>query len=173
MREIQLNELRPALDQFSKTHQGWMAALQDSDEVVKQTEARDLPLLGISADSHDGENDIVIMLGDRPERHVTHVIHRPAHVRIEDHLEGKEETIDIERRGGGHITLRCYQSTGSARMDEVSGSGVYPMSRPEGASPNAPLQGEMSWGQGERGAEGYFDHGDSELTLRDVKKTGK
>src|SRR5581483_7961124 len=105
MREIQLNELRPALDQFSKTHQGWMAALQDSDEVVKQTEARDLPLLGISADSHDGENDIVIMLGDRPERHVTHVIHRPAHVRIEDHLEGKEETIDIERRGGG--TSRC------------------------------------------------------------------
>lgn len=169
MREIQLNELRPALDEFSKAHQGWMTALQDSDEVVKQTESRDLPLLGISADAHDGENEIVIMLGDQPDRHVTHIVSKPAHVCIDEHLDGKEGTIAIERRGGGHVTLRCYQSTGTGRMDEVSGSGVYPMSSPEGASQNAPLQGEMSWGQGERGAEGYFDHGDSELSFSKEK----
>lgn len=37
------------------------------------------------------------------------------------------------------------------------------MSEAEDASPDAPLQGEMSWGQGDRGAEGYNDSGDSEL----------
>lgn len=169
MREIQLNELRPALDDFSKTHRGWMAALQDSDDVARHTEARELPLVGVTANDHDGENDVVIMLGEQPDRHVTHIVSKPTHVRIDDHLEGKEETIDIERRGGGHVTLRCYQSTGTGRMDEVSGSGVYPMSTPQGASPNALLQGEMSWGQGARGAEGYFDHGDSELNLSKKK----
>ncbi len=41
-------------------------------------------------------------------------------------------------------------------------TGVYPLSASEGASPDAPVEGEMAWGQGKRGAEGYFDSGDSE-----------
>ena len=53
---------------------------------------------------------------------------------------------------------------GKGRRDETGRSGVYPMSASEGASPDAELQGEGSWGQGERGAAGYEDHGDSEAT---------
>ena len=50
---------------------------------------------------------------------------------------------------------------GVGRREDVRGSGVYPASGPlpEG---DAPYHGEASWGQGERGAEGYEDHGDSE-----------
>jgi hypothetical protein len=51
---------------------------------------------------------------------------------------------------------------GKGRRDETGRSGVYPMSAPEGASPDAELQGEASWGQGDRGAVGYEDHGDFE-----------
>jgi hypothetical protein len=51
---------------------------------------------------------------------------------------------------------------GRGRRDETGHSGVYPMSAPEGASPDAELQGEASWGQGDRGAAGYEDHGDFE-----------
>lgn len=53
---------------------------------------------------------------------------------------------------------------GQGRTDEVGGSGVYPASGPL-PDENAPAQGMASWGQGERGAAGYEDHGNSELDL--------
>lgn len=51
---------------------------------------------------------------------------------------------------------------GVGRREEPGHTGVYPMSSPEGANPDAPLQNENAWGQGERGAAGYQDSGDSE-----------
>jgi CheY-like chemotaxis protein len=53
---------------------------------------------------------------------------------------------------------------GKGRRDVIERTGVYPVSASEGASPDAQIHGEMSWGQGERGAEGYYDHGESEIT---------
>lgn len=52
---------------------------------------------------------------------------------------------------------------GKGRRDVVGRSGVYPLSSSEGASEDAKLHGEESWGQGERGAAGYEDHGESEI----------
>lgn len=57
---------------------------------------------------------------------------------------------------------------GVGRRDETGTSGVYPVSASQGASADAPVQGEASWGQGERGATGYGDSGDSETTEPDV-----
>jgi CheY-like chemotaxis protein len=54
---------------------------------------------------------------------------------------------------------------GKGRKDMIERTGVHPVSASEGASPDAQTHGEMSWGQGERGAEGYYDHGDSEITI--------
>jgi putative phosphoribosyl transferase len=51
---------------------------------------------------------------------------------------------------------------GAGRRDEVGGSGVYPASA--GAAPGgAELRTPAAWGQGERGAAGYEDAGESEL----------
>lgn len=47
--------------------------------------------------------------------------------------------------------------------DEVGHSGVYPASSAEQAPDDAQPQGEASWGQGDRGAEGYNDSGGSEI----------
>lgn len=57
---------------------------------------------------------------------------------------------------------------GAGRVDEVGGSGVYPMSGPH-PSGNAPIIPEPAWGQGQRGALGYEDHGESEIYLVDVR----
>jgi hypothetical protein len=53
---------------------------------------------------------------------------------------------------------------GKGRKDEVGQSGVYPMSGPHPPG-NAEIKGQASWGQGERGAAGYEEHGGSELTF--------
>jgi hypothetical protein len=52
---------------------------------------------------------------------------------------------------------------GQGRIDEVGRSGVYPASGPLPPSPDAPVRGQASWGQGERGAKGYEDSGTSEI----------
>jgi hypothetical protein len=51
---------------------------------------------------------------------------------------------------------------GKGRRDEVGKSGVYPASGPLPDGP-AKVQELTSWGQGSKGAEGYEDHGDSEM----------
>jgi hypothetical protein len=52
---------------------------------------------------------------------------------------------------------------GKGRKDVIERTSVFPVSRSEGASPDALVHGEMSFGQGERGAAGYYDHGESEI----------
>jgi len=53
---------------------------------------------------------------------------------------------------------------GAGRKDDVKGSPVYPVSGPHPPG-DAPIVGQASFGQGERGAAGYEDHGESELNL--------
>jgi hypothetical protein len=68
-----------------------------------------------------------------------------------------EREQDEQKRESGQL------GGGQGRVDEVGGSGVYPVSSSEGASDDAQIRGEASWGQGERGAAGYEDSGGSEL----------
>ena len=67
--------------------------------------------------------------------------------------ESKPEDVRESGRPGG----------GQGRTDEVGGSGVQPVSLPHTARPKALIRGMAEWGQGERGAAGYQDHGESEL----------
>src|SRR5579872_179273 len=57
---------------------------------------------------------------------------------------------------------------GAGRTDQVGGSGVYPMSGPHPPG-NAPTVTPGSWGQGARGPAGYYDHGESEINIPNVK----
>ncbi len=74
---------------------------------------------------------------------------------------------------GVHNELKLQRSrdnTPDRWRDEVGHSGVYPASAEEQAPSDATAQGEASWGQGARGAEGYNDSGRSELKLLRNKK---
>src|SRR5436305_5323691 len=62
---------------------------------------------------------------------------------------------------------------GQGRKDEIGKSGVYPLSNSEGASPDATLHDQASFGQGERGSEGYKDSGGSELFYTDEELKDK
>jgi hypothetical protein len=54
---------------------------------------------------------------------------------------------------------------GAGRTEDTQSqhSGVWPASGPHPDTPDVPYQGMASFGQGERGAEGYHDSGQSEL----------
>src|SRR5690348_570464 len=68
-----------------------------------------------------------------------------------------DEKRDDERRESG------MPGGGAGRKDEVGRSGVYPASGPYPPG-EAEIRGQASWGQGERGAAGYEDHGGSGLS---------
>lgn len=57
---------------------------------------------------------------------------------------------------------------GRGRKDEVGGSGVYPASA-ENAPRSAEIRTQAAWGQGDRGAAGYEDSGQSEVSFSDVE----
>ncbi len=50
---------------------------------------------------------------------------------------------------------------GVGRMETPGRTGIYPVSADQGASGDAPVQGEEAFGQGDRGDAGYQDSGGS------------
>lgn len=62
-----------------------------------------------------------------------------------------------------HNLLHLRQGSPTQWTDEAGGSGVYPASEADKAPAVSEAHGMASWGQGERDAKGYNDHGDSEI----------
>jgi osmotically-inducible protein OsmY len=94
---------------------------------------------------------------------------------VADHISGVQDVhnqLHLDpgaQPGRGWERNRAENQTsmpggGRGRVDEVGGSGVYPASGPM-PKENASVQGEASWGQGERGSAGYEDSGRSEMNI--------
>jgi hypothetical protein len=78
---------------------------------------------------------------------------------------GVREIHNRLRVGPGTRSLGREPEGDDRWRDEVGQSGVYPVSEMEEAPSGAEVLGMKGWGQGERGAEGYEDSGESELRL--------
>lgn len=74
------------------------------------------------------------------------------------------QSTDASQRGG-------MPGDGAGRRDDTGISGVYPLSASQGADPNAPIVTEPAFGQGDRGAAGYNDSGDSETLIEPTEDT--
>src|SRR5687768_4824253 len=65
------------------------------------TVARRLPLLGITAEPRRGQPELIqVMLGGPDEGNVSHVIPRPARVRVAQVTNGEDEMLIIESESG-------------------------------------------------------------------------
>jgi hypothetical protein len=105
-REIPRNEWIKFFDDFSKQHQGWVVTVEViSPELGDQEEADGLPLVGISADAKDGENRIEIMVGGKPEAHLTRIIESPTRVWVKQAEEEAHEAVDVESEDGTKTIL--------------------------------------------------------------------
>jgi hypothetical protein len=90
---------------FSRRHEGWLVNVEVLGKIGAQTEARELPLEGISAE-HGGRR-VAITLGPR-DRPAEHVIEKPSHVRIEE-SGGADLALQIES-SEGEATLLSFRS---------------------------------------------------------------
>lgn len=106
-REIPRKDWITFFDDFSKHHQGWVVIIEAlSPEIGDQEEAKGLPLVGISADAKDGENRIEIMVGGKPEAHLTRIINSPKRVWLKEAEEEAHEAVEFESDDGTMTILR-------------------------------------------------------------------
>jgi len=107
-------------DQFSRKHQGWRANLDVlSGADGAEMEARDSPLIGISADLKDRERSIAIILGEAGNRRLTHFVADPKYVRLKQTGDGADEELAIESAGGVTTVLHFRSANRPETLDGV------------------------------------------------------
>ena len=104
-RNIPRDHWHEELDSFSRQHEGWIVRVRVTDPQGHQLiEARDLPLRGVSADSPENDS-LAVIVGERPDDHLTHEIEHPVDVAIEATDEGAERALTIRSRDGSTTTV--------------------------------------------------------------------
>lgn len=96
-REILRSEWVTFFDSFNNRHRGWLVTVEIMDaEIGDQTEARDLPLIGIAAELNELDPDqIEIILGGQSDSHVSDTITDPKEVWLKSSDEGADEVLEI------------------------------------------------------------------------------
>ena len=96
--EIHRNEWVGFFDSFSSRHRGWLVTVEIMDpEIGDQTEARDLPLEGITAELNQrGPDQIEIMIGNQADQHVSNSVVDPRQVWLKSTDEGADEVLEIK-----------------------------------------------------------------------------
>jgi hypothetical protein len=98
-REVPLERWAEFFDHFSGEHRGWMVLLDvRGQDMGSQAEVTGLPLVGITLDRKNHRQRLEIMVGGRPEAHVTRIIESPTRI------WNTRDAIDVES-GDGTMTL--------------------------------------------------------------------
>lgn len=117
--EIPQRDWTRALDEFSVVHDGWLVSLEVlSPDFGVQPQIRDLPLVGVTAETPRGNPVITISAARGDGELFTHLIAVPTHVRIERTDEGTDAALQIESAEGTSAILR-FRNT--VRPESVDG----------------------------------------------------
>ena len=110
-KEIPKNEWPEFFDSFSRQHEGWLVTLEIfGTDIGAQVEERELAFEGIVDEWDEVQgNEIVIMIGAKPDDHITHSISRPTQVSLEQTNEGADAALAI-KSGDGTTTLLRFRS---------------------------------------------------------------
>ena len=106
-KEIPKNEWPKFFDIFSRQHEGWLVTLEIfGTEFGAQVQERELAFEGIVDEWDEVQGDqIVIMVGEKPEDHITHSITRPTQVSVEQN-EGVNAVLAIKSADGVMVLMR-------------------------------------------------------------------
>ena len=100
-REIPRQEWSKFFDNFSRRQEGWQVALEIfGAEIGDQVEERQMFLAGITAEMADKGDKIEIMMGGRPNGHVTHMISDPIKVDLQQTDQGIDAALQIKSADG-------------------------------------------------------------------------
>ena len=111
---------RAKLDEFSTTHDGWRVSLELlAPELGAQPEIDDLPLRGVSAEVGASDSTITISAGWRDSEQITHTIHQPTRVQIEQSDSGADVALAVESSDHAKAILRFMSPAMPETVDGV------------------------------------------------------
>jgi hypothetical protein len=126
--EILRSDWQEFFDSFSQKHRGSSVTLEIlGPEIGAQVQQRELAFAGIVADTGEIRGyQIAIMMGDRPDDHITHSISQLSHISLEQTDEGNDVALAIKSADGVTALLRF---TAPQLLEKVD-VGVVPSERP-------------------------------------------
>lgn len=109
--EIQQNEWDKFFNTFSKEHAGWNTKVEIlNSDIGAQVEAQGLPFGGITYESMKGVNRIEIMVGQKPDEHISHTITNPSKIMLQT-INETAEAIEFETDDGTKTILSLNSSS--------------------------------------------------------------
>ena len=127
-REIPKNEWPKFFDNFTSRHEGWSVTLEIlGAELGAQVQECELALSGI-VDEWDEihGNRIAILLGEKPDDHITHRISRPTEVSLEQTEGGADVVLAIKSADGVTALLQFLSPMAPEMLDSPVGQQVRP-----------------------------------------------
>jgi len=104
--EIPRRQWTVRLDEFSRVHEGWPVSLDIvGPSLGAQSEFRQLGLMGVTAEPRDG-GTILMTVAVPMGGCLTHSIHAPVRVFIEETDAGAEAALEIEEADGTKAILQ-------------------------------------------------------------------
>lgn len=98
---------RVKLDEFSNAHEGWRVSLELlMPDLGAQPEIADLPLRGVAAELGSKDSTITIAAGSNRLDQITHTIHTPQRVQLEQNDQGADVALEIESSDHAKAILR-------------------------------------------------------------------
>ena len=127
-KEIPRTEWPKFFDNFSRQHDGWLATLEIfATDIGAQVEERELAFEGIVDEWDDASgNQIIIMMGAKPDDHITHSITRPTFVSLELTDEGADAALAIKSDDGTTALLRFRSPMLPEMVDAVATQSTRP-----------------------------------------------
>jgi hypothetical protein len=130
-RELDQSEWASFFDCFSRHFRGRPVMLDVRDPAapgIQRHVARDLPLIGVTAEHFDGRiTSVEILVGDSPDEHVSHVVNAPSRVSVAQISNGEDEVLVIDSETDPTVTLdftRRDAGVPSGPFVVVGGGGV-------------------------------------------------
>lgn len=130
MREIPRAQWPSFCEEFSRSHQGWLATLGTiaSDVLLANPEAAEDEVeiavneklfQGITSETRGDKLELFISLGQRPD-HITHRISQPQRIRLEQTAEGAHRGLQIDAANGQATLLRFRAAAQLETLDGLS-----------------------------------------------------
>lgn len=127
-KEISRNEWPEFFDSFSRQHEGWLVTLEIlGTDIGAQVEGRELAFEGILVEWDEVHgNQIAVILGTKPDDHVTHNIRHPTQVSLEQTDEGADAALAIRSLDGTTALLRLRSAVLPEMVDAVVAQRPHP-----------------------------------------------
>jgi hypothetical protein len=112
---------------FSNDHETQFVAVEVMGrDIGAQVEGRSLLLSGISRADEDNES-LALMFDSVDGEHLTHMVNKPTHVRLQQSAGNTDEALEIESADGTRTLLRFPMYEPGTRVDdEVKGVERFP-----------------------------------------------